>query len=222
MYRRYAVYVTPDAPLAALGAAWLGWDIATGRPVPQPGIDGLDLPAITKRPRKYGFHATVKPPMALVQGTTADAVLRAAQDAALAMRPVTLDGLTVTRIGRFLALTPLGDTRALTRLAAHMVTTLDPFRASATAEELARRRARPLSPAQEENLTRWGYPHVMDEYRFHITLTGALKDAEGTAPLVAAHFAPMLPKPYVISHLTLAGEDAEGMFHTIARLPLRA
>jgi hypothetical protein len=39
-------------------------------------------------------------------------------------------------------------------------------------------------------------------------------------PIVAAHFAPVLPTPFVIDHLTVVGEDSDGIFHTIARLPL--
>lgn len=220
MFRRYAIYITPDGPLGAAGARWLGWDIAAGSGVEHATVRGVDLATITQRPRRYGFHATVKPPMRLLEGCTSEELMRAAGALARSAAPVSLDGLAVTRLGGFLALTALGDTAPLDALAAQVVDNLDPFRAPPAPEELARRRNNALTPSQEQNLTRWGYPHVMQDYRFHITLTGRLKDADAIAPLVAAHFAPVLPVPYRIDHLTLAGEAEDGMFHAIARLPL--
>lgn len=220
MYRRYAIYVTPTGPLADVGAAWLGWDISAGSHVPHPDVDDLDVAAITKRPRNYGLHATIKPPMVLGEGKTEADFIQAAKALAGTVGKVTLDGLTVSRLGRFLALTARGDTKALNAMAAQVVETLDPFRAPLTPVELAHRRQNPLTPSQEKNLTIWGYPNVMEDFRFHITLTGPLKDANATMPIVAAHFAPLLPAPFVIDHLTVVGEDPDGMFHTIAPLPL--
>lgn len=37
---------------------------------------------------------------------------------------------------------------------------------------LARRRERPLSPQQEIYLARWGYPYVLEEFRFHWRANG--------------------------------------------------
>lgn len=221
MFRRYAIYVTPDGLLGQRGAEWLGWDMAKAGPVPHPDVQDVDVAKITKRPRKYGFHGTIKPPMVLVNGTSIEELKSTATSLTNHLAPVTLAGLGVSRIGGFLALTPLGDTSALATMAATVVKGLDTFRAPAAPEELARRRQRPLSPTQELNLAEWGYPYVMDDFRFHITLTGPLKDSEAITPIVSAHFAPVLPAPYVIDHLTLAGEDSDGMFHSISRLPLR-
>jgi len=220
IFQRYALYFTPEGDLAERGAAWLGWDMAAGAAVPHPQIDGIDVAALTKTPRKYGLHATIKPPMALAKGTTRDALEAATDALAKSTAAVTLDGLHLSRIGRFLALTPVGDTNELNALAAHVVKTLDPFRAPASDQELARRRARPLSASQEQNLIQWGYPHVMQDFHFHITLTGSLTNAEAVTPVVAAHFKPVLPTPFTLNSLTLAGEDSDGMFHAITRFPL--
>jgi hypothetical protein len=53
------------------GAEWLGWDSAAGAPVPHPPVPGLPDAAevLTRTPRKYGFHGTVKPPFFLADGT---------------------------------------------------------------------------------------------------------------------------------------------------------
>ncbi|MEH6523082.1 DUF1045 domain-containing protein [Sulfitobacter sp.] len=221
MFRRYAIYVTPEGLLGQRGAEWLGWDMAQAGAVPHPDVQDLDVAKITKRPRKYGFHGTIKPPLVLANGTSIGELKSTATSLTNHLAPVTLAGLGVSRIGGFLALTPLGDTNALAAMAALVVKGLDAFRSPATPEEMDRRRQSSLSTSQERNLTQWGYPYVMDEFRFHITLTGPLKDAEEIAPILSAHFAPVLPEPYVIDHLTLAGEDSDGMFHSISRLPLR-
>ena len=54
-FARYAVYYTPEpGPLADFGAAWLGWDIATGAEVAHPDLPGLPRPVteLTATPRK--------------------------------------------------------------------------------------------------------------------------------------------------------------------------
>ena len=100
---------------------------------------------------------------------------------------------------------------------------LDGYRAPATDSELARRRAAGLTPRQEALLERWGYPYVMEELRFHVTLTGPLEDGE-IEPVTAAaeaHFAPALAQTHVMASLAVFGEDADGVFHLVRRLPLR-
>jgi hypothetical protein len=57
-YRRFGVFFTPT------GAQWLGWDLATGQSVGEPDI------SIVKRPQKYGFQATIKPPFFLKHDKT--------------------------------------------------------------------------------------------------------------------------------------------------------
>ncbi|HZD24872.1 MAG TPA: DUF1045 domain-containing protein, partial [Alphaproteobacteria bacterium] len=58
-------------------------------------------------------------------------------------------------------------------------------RAPPQAAELAKRRAAGLTPRQEDLLRRWGYPYVMEEFRFHITLTGPVEPDEAAALLPA-------------------------------------
>ncbi len=221
-YARYALYYTPPAgPLAVAGASWLGWDIAQGRIAPQPAL-ALNMAAITAEPRKYGFHATLKPPFRLAEGQTPDALLQAARDLCAALPPVTLPALRLARLGRFLALIPDPQPAALDTLAARLVADLDAFRAAATPDDLARRRSAGLTPAQDALLVQWGYPYVMDEFRFHMTLTGKLEAADITAVEQSArdHFGAHATDGLTITDITLAGSDTTGHFHQIARLPL--
>src|ERR1700686_816298 len=66
------------------------------------------------------------------------------------------------------------------RLPALCVAELDRFRAPPSPAELARRRGARFSLAPEMLLARWGYPYLMEEFRFHMTLTARLHAEEGT------------------------------------------
>ncbi len=223
---RYAIYYLPDtsAPWAEFCTAWLGWDVSTGTSVPHPQISGLTpaISAITTVPRRYGLHATLKPPFRLKPGKSALALKRATEDLAQRLSPLKLDGLTLTPLGRFLALTLQGPTHGLNQRAAQIVRDLDMFRAEPTDQELARRRQANLSPDQEANLLRWGYPYVMDQFRFHITLTGRLpkEDLNQVQSTLSNHLKPILPEPFLVSDIALVGEDEDGFFHLIERFPL--
>src|SRR5690606_21547575 len=70
---RYAVYFAPaeDSALNRLASRWLGRCAYTGTRYPPTGIGEITPAAqeeITAEPRRYGFHATLKPPFRLPQG----------------------------------------------------------------------------------------------------------------------------------------------------------
>lgn len=221
MFRRYAVYYTPEGSLAEVGAAWLGWDLAKGARVPHPDIPGLDAAALTAKPRRYGLHGTIKPPFFLQKGTTEEELHDQLTQLCGQLPPVTLDGLELAKMPGFVAVKPIGSSITLAKMASQVVTQLDGFRAPPTEEELARRRRRRfLSAAQEQHLANWGYPYVMDQFRFHITLTGRVGDTEEILAGLKPYFAPHLPARFGISSLTLVGQDAAGMFHEIRRYSL--
>ena len=205
VWARYAIYWLPDGALGRAGADWLGWDARTGRG----DADGA--------PARYGFHATIKPPFRLAEGCDAVELAAAARALAAGLAPADLGRLTVARLGGFLALVPEREPAAL---AAAVVAGLDAFRAPPSAAERARRRAAGLTPSQAAMLDRWGYPHVMDEFRLHLTLTGRDPAGDARARTEAA-FEP-LAGPHRIEALTLMGEDAQGRFHAVEDLPLGA
>jgi len=220
-FTRYALYYAPpEGPLADFGAAWLGWDLAAAAPLPHPAIPGVDVARVTDTPRKYGFHATLKPPMRLAEGRSAHDLALAVGALCATLAPVRLEGLALTRIGRFLALTPVGDAAALNTTAAAIVADLDGFRAAPDAAELARRRAAGLSPAQEAQLARWGYPYVMEEFHFHMTLSGPLDDPAPVEAALRPLLAPLPLAPFEIDAVALVGERPDGMFQLIHRYAL--
>ncbi|WP_323765177.1 DUF1045 domain-containing protein [Marinovum sp.] len=219
-YSRFAIYYLPsEGALARFGAQWLGWDVAQGTEVAQP-----DLPAmaeVTATPRKYGFHATLKPPFRLAEGCDPAGLQAAVAEMAAGCPPALTEGLEPARLGSFLALVPKGDTAGIARVAATCVSALDRFRAPPAEGELTRRRKARLSERQEALLLRWGYPYVMEEFRFHLTLTGRLprKAVAQWQAHVTAHLPP-LPAPFVLDAVALVGERADGRFELVQRYDL--
>ncbi|MBN2907046.1 MAG: DUF1045 domain-containing protein [Rhodobacteraceae bacterium] len=224
-YKRYAIYYAPDpGPLADFGAAWLGWDPKTGKRRAHPRLPHLPCPVadLTAVPRKYGFHGTIKPPFRLIEGSDIALLHRSAAALAAQLKPLRLDGLKLSRIGGFLALTPQGDTTGLGALAGSVVEALDGFRAAPTEAEIAKRNPDRLSARQNKLMQRWGYPYVMEEFRFHLTLTGPLKEdmAEATRTALAPVLAPLIDGPFRLTSLCLFGEAKDGCFHNLHRYRL--
>ena len=218
-FKRYAVYYAPPAgAFAQAAAAWLGWDAEAGQELTPPDL-GLPVAEITQDPRKYGFHGTIKPPFRLAEERSFDALHAAMQSLAARLQPVTLQGLELRRLGGFIALIPKGDSTPLQDLAAEVVKYLDDFRAPLNAAEIAKRRPEHLSPRQKALLDLWGYPYVLEEFRFHLTLTVKNAPPEAQA-ILAEYFAPLLPEPFEIKELCLFGEADDGRFHLIHRYPL--
>jgi putative phosphonate metabolism protein len=218
---RYAIYWAPrgGGSLARFGASWLGRDAATGTAVPQPDLPGIA--EITAEPRRYGFHATLKPPFALAGGPEED-LLGAVAGLAATTPTVDAPPLRLAAIGGFLAL--VTASAALDALAATCVTALDRWRAPPAPAELDRRRAGRLTARQEALMTRWGYPYVLEEFRFHMTLTRRLLAEERARlePALAPLVAPFATAPQHLGDIAVFAEAAPGApFTERARFPLR-
>lgn len=223
--QRYAIYYVPDAgPFADFTAAWLGWDPARGLSPARIEVDGLpgNPDTITADARKYGFHGTLKAPFRLRAGGTEVALRMVCAELATTLAPVRLDGLSLQSLGGFLALVPKGNTIALARLAEQVVLALEVFRAPLTAAEIAKRRPESLTPRQRKLLRRYGYPYVLEEFQFHLTLTGALSagDLAATKAALTPHLAPILPQPFTLGNLCLCGEGEDGLFRILHRYAL--
>src|SRR5690606_24575986 len=72
---RYAIYFTPerDHPLTRKAAQWLGRDAFGGETLPPSSAAPLSAAEVafqTAAARRYGFHATLKAPFRLAEGTS--------------------------------------------------------------------------------------------------------------------------------------------------------
>ena len=181
MIGRFAIYAAPGVrsadPVAVLlrrrAEQWLGRSVSSdpvtpGVPV---GWTRAAIDAMTANARRYGFHATLKPPFRLAEGRTPEELDAAVARFAAGRSAAVIPRLTLGRLGGFFALVPETAAPGLNALADEVVTAFDDFRAPATEAELARRNQASLTPRQRELLDAWGYPYVLDEFQFHLTLT---------------------------------------------------
>ncbi|MEM8580028.1 MAG: DUF1045 domain-containing protein [Pseudomonadota bacterium] len=226
-YSRYAIYLVPDeGALSRFGAEFLGWDIARGTNSTQ--MQMLELPRpitkITARPRKYGFHGTIKAPMRLAKGRDEAELVRVCHKLMATEEVFAVERLRLARLGSFIALVPATDTSKLEALARRVLEGLEPFRAPMTKAERARRNPDRLSDQQRHLLDRWGYPYVLEEFRFHMTLTGPLSHAEArlTEIALAPLLRPILAEPLKVASLCICGERSDGHFEVVERVPLGA
>jgi len=183
---RFAIYFVPpaDTALYRFGAAALGYDCYTGAPAARlsdAGLTEAEWAALTAEPRTYGFHATLKAPFRLRGEFDQDALLGQLKSLAASITAIPAFEPAVGLIGGFVAILPRIASPALDRLAAVCVTGFERFRLPITDEERGKRLAAGLSPHQEANLERWGYPYVFEEFRFHMTLAGRIEPARRTA-----------------------------------------
>jgi putative phosphonate metabolism protein len=215
MTERFAIYYAPSATsnLWERAATWLGRDSNDGDLFDGPvaGIDRDRLLNMTQSANRYGFHATLKAPMALVDGAS-EADLRAAITSfASEHQPIDLGKPTLASLDGFLALM-VEQNDALQDFAAHVVERFDVFRAPMTNKDRAARANRNLSERQIELLDAYGYPYVFDEFRFHMTLSDRLPEADQAEVSKAAStwFNPVLDEPLVLDRLSLYREPDAG------------
>jgi putative phosphonate metabolism protein len=229
-YPRYAIYhaPAPDTELDRFGAQLLGYDAYSGDDLPFPGESpGLppDWRDLTKDPRKYGFHATLKPPLSLADGKTEASLLSACEAFADTPREIPIIKPVIDSISGFIAVVPAEPPASLIRLAADCVSAFDDLRAPLTAEDRARRNPSTLTARQHDHLDRWGYPYVMEDFRFHMTLTGRLA-TERRKPIIAMlqeRFAVLGLGSLSIDRIALFRQgDADSRFRIVSHWKLRS
>jgi putative phosphonate metabolism protein len=227
-FPRYAIYYAPSAgaTLDGFGANLLGYSAWSGADLAVPEEVESAVPdwrQVTADPRTYGFHATLKAPFALATGCVEDELVAACAAFAATPRAVPIIHPVVDAISGFIAVVPMEPPEALYRLASDCVTDFDRFRAPLTKEDRARRKPESLTPRQCDYLDRWGYPYVLDEFRFHMTLTGRL-GTERRAPILTMlrdRFAATRIERLAIDGIALfRQDDAASRFRIIAHWPL--
>lgn len=179
MSPRYAIYYTPPpfSALARFGAGVIGYDCFDAVEVTHMRLTGID-PNVQKLttlgPRRYGFHATILAPFDL-KSQSEDDLIASASAYASEVAPIRIGSLKIVALGEFIALAPTESEEGISHFAADCLKTFDRFRAPLSVGDRERRLKLKLSAHQIDLMDRWGYPYVLDQYRFHMTLTGALQ-----------------------------------------------
>jgi hypothetical protein len=226
---RYAIYFVPaaDTALYRFGATALGYDCFTGADIPT--FDTLPVDAgvwreLTCEPRRYGFHATLKAPFHLAVGRTEAELIGAFAEFAWTIDIAPRIGPAVHLFQRFAAIVPATACAELGCLAASCVTYFDGYNAPLTDIDRDRRLAAHLTARQIAYVERWGYPYVFEEFRFHMTLTGALSPDRQAR--ILAYLRDWLlrcqgERPILIDRLALSRQDSPGArFVVVTHAPL--
>ena len=131
---RYAFYYAPrpEEGLAVAASQWLGRNAESGqsRPIKPTSLFTAErLAEITADPRLYGFHGTLKAPIALAEGVSERDLLEAAGNFAVGRRSVIVPSMSLACMSGFMALVPSQPSPELQDLADSCVIEFDEFRA---------------------------------------------------------------------------------------------
>jgi putative phosphonate metabolism protein len=218
MTQRYAIYFAPAkaTPWWTLGAHWLGRDEFADTALPAPEFLHMaeqERLTITAEPRRYGFHATLKAPFRLVEGQSLSELMDRIRSLAGQLKALPLGPLQAQSLGKFVALVPTQPNPDLQDLAAQCVVALDDLRAPLSAEDLARRQVARLDARELELLGCYGYPYVLERFRFHFSLSGPVDfySQQRTLQAVAAHVSHLnAAAPLVLDRLCVFEEASPG------------
>ena len=220
---RYAIYFAPRPGSLwwEFGCSWLGRDPATGRDCSFPQVDGLaenDIRCWTSPPRVYGWHATLAAPFRLAAGYGESDVHRVASALAGTFAAVAFDVLPVD-MGDFVALAPTHAVARLTDIACSSTRRVSVLSAPLDPGDFSRRAAGDLTARQRQNLQDWGYPYTMDEFRFHMTLTGSLPapDRVRVISALGRYLAALRPGPLNVDGISVFRQARAGASFSLTR-----
>jgi hypothetical protein len=225
---RYAICFAPEqgSPLEAVGCNWLGRDKNGGFTDIRTKVSGITperLAALIKGPRSYGLHGTLKPAFELRAGATEGGLIAVAETLARSFSPFKIPALELGEIGYIVSLVPESSSDALEDIATACVRAFDGFRRPLSDQEEQSYKRNRLTVHQRQMLEHWGYPYVMEEFDFHISLTEPVIDEDERAALMKAAdraAAQVLRKPLIMRELTLFSQkSADSSMSIIARFP---
>jgi hypothetical protein len=189
------------------------------------GFGAQRFSELTADARRYGFHATIVAPFRLAQAHDLEALEEEVEQFCARMDAVEIPVLVLGRLGPFFALVPQRQVEPLQALESASTDHFNAWKAPLTPADIQRRNPDALTARQRDYLGSYGYPYVKEEFRYHMTLTGPVPEAEAASMRAAieAHFAPVLDRPYSVESLSIFVEPAPGEpFELRSSFPLRS
>jgi hypothetical protein len=224
MSARYAIYYAPElgSPLDAFGRTWFD-EKTNGNAKAIANLNPKRLAELSETSRKYGFHGTLKPPFGLNPSSSIESLLSAARVFARSLSPIEIPPLELAIIGKFIALTPTTQSAALEKLSAACVRAFEAYRLPLSDEQLENYKQNKLTVHQEQMLEHWGYPYVMEEFRFHISVTDRIDDPREREEIMDALekvAAPILRKPVTVREIAVFSQPGlDQPMSPIERIP---
>jgi len=181
-YSRYAIYYAPTkgSSLEEFGKYWFGWDPLKGKFVNNKqrinylnrfGIKNLKtLDENNLIAKKYGFHGTLIPPFKLNNIYNTNKLFKKTEDIAKKFKRFKFYKFKLKKINNFYAFVQHKKNSSINELSNKLVRELFKFRSPLTKKDIDRRNPSKLSKSQLNILYKWGYPYLMSEFNFHMTL----------------------------------------------------
>lgn len=225
---RYAIYYAPEpgSALDTFGETWLGLrgaDALSAAIGKSSTVTAKRIAELTESPRRYGVHGTLKPPFELNPTNTPEDLVAVARVFTRSRAPIELPPLELAVIGKFIALTPVAESAALERLAAACVRAFEGYRTPLTKQQEDDYKLNKLTVHQEQMLEHWGYPYVMEEFRFHISLTDRIdddKERDAVMDLLTTLAKPVVGQAIQIRDLVIFSQEAMGQpMKPLVRIP---
>lgn len=210
MSERYAIYYTlpKENELYQKVSSWLGHDVY-GTKEKQNSFEFpealVPFRQYNNKASVYGFHATLKAPFRLAEGLSRHQLEYSLEKFCTLRKPFECGKMSIVEIGNFLAFSHQSYCQKMELLAQDCVKTFEDFRAPLNNAEIARRKPESLTKKQKQLLNLWGYPYVMEEFKFHMTLTNKIYDGNLQACHAALndYFSPYLSQSFVVDRVYL-------------------
>lgn len=222
MAPRFAVYFSPadQTPLARFGERVLSRTATKISPIENQRDTAWQN--LLARPRHYGFHATLKAPFELADSVSEEGLVEAVENLAATLGVCSLEGLKVKEFNGFAALAFDRQPDAVASLARQCLLQLEPLRAPLSEFDYQRRDPDYLSERQRQYLSEFGYHHVLEDFDFHMTLSGALEDKkEVFLTYLRESYAQLVLEAPVLDRLCIFSQpNREQPFVRVADIPL--
>ncbi len=233
-YSRYAIYYAPpkESNLEEFGRYWFGWDPLNAKLINNKqrinylnGFGIKNLKNIDKNvliAKKYGFHGTLIPPFRLNKNYSTNLLFKKTEDIAKKFKKFKFYKFKLKKINNFYAFVQNKKNNNINKLSNRLVRELFKFRSPLTKKEIDRRNPSKLSKLQLNILYKWGYPYLMSEFSFHMTLASEvtgnklyfeLKKIEKNKEII-------LNEINNFDKIYIFGENQKGMFENLENFSL--
>lgn len=233
-YSRYAIFYAPpkESNLEEFGRYWFGWDPLNAKLINNKrrinylnrfGIKNLiNIDKNVLIAKKYGFHGTLIPPFKLNKNYSTNTLFKKTEEIAKKLKKFKFYKFKLKKINNFYAFVQNKKNNNINKLSNRLVRELFKFRSPLTKKEIDRRNPSKLSKLQLNILYKWGYPYLMSEFNFHMTLASEvtgnklyleLKKIERNKEII-------LNEINNFDKIYIFGENQKGMFENLENFSL--
>ena len=172
--------------------------------------------------KKYGFHGTLIPPFKLNKNYSTNTLFKKTEDITKKFKKFKFYKFKLKRLNNFYVFVQNKKNNNINKLSNRLVRELFKFRSPLTKKEIDRRNPSKLSKFQLNILYKWGYPYLMSEFNFHMTLASEvsgnklyseLKKIENNKEII-------LNEINNFDKIYIFGENQKGMFENLENFSL--